>query len=357
MADHSIESTNHEAPSHHSALRRFWPHWLPRPTIVFGALILVALVFLLIRARHDLATVVDHLTLRKIPWLGVAVAAEAVSFFCYSEVQRRLLRTGGARLRLHAMFGLAVAATGLTNLVPGGTAPASGWLVGQYRKRGIPMPLAMWAVLAGGFAATMSVLLLLVVGAAIAGLIGLWVALGCALLLALATAGAVTAAAHLEEVEHWVDRHGRLPGQVALKKVVAKVADVAQFRSGVSAGTKVLALSLGNWSLDVVCLITSFALLNEPVPWKGVLFAYAAAQVAGSLAPVPGGIGFVEGGMLGAFALTGTPPGTAFVPIIVYRLITCWGVAGIGSIAIYAMTRRDPKLADLKGKAAELSRR
>jgi hypothetical protein len=119
----------------------------------------------------------------------------------------------------------------------------------------------------------------------------------------------------------------------------------------------VLALSLGNWSLDVVCLITSFALLNEPVPWKGVLFAYAAAQVAGSLAPVPGGIGFVEGGMLGAFALTGTPPGTAFVPIIVYRLITCWGVAGIGSIAIYAMTRRDPKLADLKGKAAELSRR
>jgi len=36
---------------------------------------------------------------------------------------------------------------------------------GQYRRRAVPMPLALWSVLAGGFAATVSILLLLLVGA------------------------------------------------------------------------------------------------------------------------------------------------------------------------------------------------
>jgi uncharacterized membrane protein YbhN (UPF0104 family) len=57
-------------------------------------------------------------------------------------------------------------------------------------------------------------------------------------------------------------------------------------------------------------------------PGEPSLFAYAFAQIAGSLAPVPGGIGFVEGGMVGAFALAGTPVGDALLATILYRLIT-----------------------------------
>lgn len=54
-----------------------------------------------------------------------------------------------------------------------------------------------------------------------------------------------------------------------------------------------------------------FGLAGLAVPWRGLLFAYAAGQLAGRVVPLPGGIGGVEGGMLGALTLTGTPPAAA----------------------------------------------
>jgi uncharacterized protein (TIRG00374 family) len=90
----------------------------------------------------------------------------------------------------------------------------------------------------------------------------------------------------------------------------------------------------------VACLIAAFPLLNLPVPWRTVLFAYALAQIAGSLAPVPGGIGFVEGGMVGAFALAGTPVGDALLATILYRLITSLGMAGLGSLMLWHLSRK-----------------
>jgi putative heme transporter len=335
---------------------RRWPRWLPPPKILFGGLILVALVVLAIRVRGDFANAYRHLTVRRLPWLAAAVGAEVLSFLCYSTVQRRLLWAGGAKLQRRTMVGLAVAATGLTNLVPGGTAPASGWLVSQYRRHGIPMPLALWAVLAGGFTATVSVLALLLAGSAVAGLIGVWVTLGCALLLVGGTAGLVAAVHHLPAVDTWLRRHCRVPGVPVLQRAIDRTAKVMQFRTTVSGGAQVFLLSLGNWGLDVVCLISAFAVLNLPVPWRAVLFAYAAAQVAGSLAPVPGGIGFVEGGMIGAFALAGTPAGNAIVATVIYRLITCWGVAGVGSLALLIVNHRTPEEAQLHGEAAAIAR-
>jgi hypothetical protein len=329
--------------------------WLPHPKLFFAGLILVALVFLAFRVRGDFASAFRHLSVRRLPWLAAAIGAEVLSFLCYAAVQRGLLFAGGARLRRRTMLGLAVAATGLTNLVPGGTAPASGWLVSQYRRHGIPMPLALWAVIAGGFTATVSMLLLLLSGAAIARLIGLWATVGCAVALVAGTAGLVWCVHHLSSVDAWLRRHCRIPGVPLVQRLVDRAAGVMQFRATVPGGAQVFALSLGNWGLDVVCLITAFALLNLPVPWRAVLFAYSAAQIAGSLAPVPGGIGFVEGGMIGAFALAGTPTGNAIVATVIYRLITSWGVAGVGSLALLVVNHRDPEEAQLHGDAAAMA--
>jgi putative heme transporter len=323
--------------------QRRWPRWLPSPRVVLALILLAGLVVILLQARsakHEALAAVNHLSWSRLPWLALAVGAEAVSFLCYALVQRRLLRAGGARLSRRTMVALAVAATGLTNLVPGGTAPASGWLVGQYRRRGVPMPLALWAVLAGGFAATVSVLALLLVGAAIAGLVG-WVgAVGCGLAL-IAGATAIVAGVHrLPAVEGWLRRHRLRYGAQFVDKVMARTSPVAEFRTTVAGGSQVFALSLANWAMDILCLLASFALLGLPIPWSAVVFAYATAQVAGSLAPVPGGIGFVEGGMVGAFALAGTPVGNALVATIVYRVITCWAVAALGSLMLVVITHR-----------------
>lgn len=336
--------------------RRRWPRWLPSPKLLLAAALLAALIVVLWRARGDFDTAFHHLSLDRLPWLAAAVAAEVASFVCYSQVQRRLLLAGGARLGHRRMLTLAVAATGLTNLVPGGTAPASGWLVSQYRRHGIPMPLALWAVLAGGVAATISVLTLLALGAGIAGLVPVWGTVLCLAGLAGFTAASVVCTHHLPALDAWLQRHCSVPAVPLAQRLAARLSGVVRFRATVPGGTQVFALSLGNWGLDVVCLIASFALLDLPVPWRAVLFAYAAAQVAGSLAPVPGGIGFVEGGMIGAFALAGTPAGSAVVATIVYRVITCWAVAGVGSLTLMVVSRRQARRVELHGEAAALER-
>jgi putative heme transporter len=325
--------------------------------VLFSVLVAGAFAFLGYHVRTDFETAFDHLSVARLPWLAAAIGAEIASFTCYAMVQRRLLHSGGARITLRSMLGLAVAATGLTNLVPGGTAPASGWLVNQYRRRGIPMPLALWSVLVGGFAAAISILILLLAGAAVAGLIGPWATLGCAALMTVVVAALVVSVRNLPAVDRRLERHGHLPGSKILKKALDQVSKVTRFRTSVPGGVEVLVVSLANWGLDTICLIAAFEVLGFGVPWRAVLFAYATAQVAGSLAPLPGGIGFVEGGMTGAFALAGSPTGDAFVATLVYRLVTCWGVAAVGSVTLLVLNSRRPRQVKLHGEALALRRR
>ena len=319
------------------------PKWLPSPRVLIGLVILVAVLLLAFHARsisHETVTVVRHFKVTRLPWLLVAFAAEGLSFLCYAFVQHGLLVEGGARIPRRDMVSLAIAATGLTNLLPGGTAPSSGWLVAQYRKRDIPMPLALWAVLAGGVAATVSVLLLTLVGASIAGLLPpVWIVL-CSLILVAGTIGFLAGVRHLDAIDRWFRSHHHGRSDQLVQRVSKRIGDASKFRAPPALGARVLLLSVGNWGLDVACLIAAFPLLNLGVPWRTVLFAYAFAQIAGSLAPVPGGIGFVEGGMVGAFALAGTPVGGALLATILYRLITSVGMAGVGSIMLWHLSRK-----------------
>ena len=93
---------------------------------------------------------------------------------------------------------------------------------------------------------------------------------------------------------------------------------------------------------DAGVLAACFGLAGLPVPWRGLLFAYAAGQLAGRLVPLPGGIGGVEGGMLGALTLTGTPPAAAAAAVIVYRVAGCWAVGAAGTAVAAALARRSP---------------
>jgi uncharacterized membrane protein YbhN (UPF0104 family) len=339
--------------------RRRWPKWLPPPKVLLVIVVVAAFGLLLYRIRGDLDTAVHRIRLSGLVWLPAAFAAEGVSFLAYALVQRRLLAAGGAHMSRRTVASLTVAATGISNLVPGGTAPSSGWLVTQYRRHGVPMSLALWAVLAGGFTAGISVLFLCLVGAAVAGLLAPAPFVGLLALLVGAAVAGVVIVHRLDAVKAWLERERRrpLPGVRLARRAIRHAGDVAHFRATLPGGAQVYVLSLVNWGLDVVVLATGFAVLALPVPWRALLFAYAAAQVAGSLAPVPGGIGFVEGGMIGALTLSGTPAGDAVLATVVYRLVTTLGMAGIGSLALVVVHRRRPTQVRLTGTAAALARR
>jgi uncharacterized protein (TIRG00374 family) len=59
----------------------------------------------------------------------------------------------------------------------------------------------------------------------------------------------------------------------------------------------------------------------------------------GNLLPLPGGVGGVEGGMIGAFAAFGQPASVALVAVLAYRLVSFWLPTVVGAPAYLALRR------------------
>ena len=275
----------------------------------------------------------------RMPWLGAAAAAEALSLACSAAAQHHLLAVGGVRFPKRAMAGLALASAGLGRLMPAGPVSATAWLTGQYRRRGAHGTLGLWAVLSGGFAASVTLLTLLLAGAAIAGLGSPALLAAAAVILTAGSAGFIGAAHHLDALTGWLLR--RHPGTRAARRLAA-AASLWQLRAGYRRGTAVLLFASLKWLTETIVLAASFQLAGQPIPWHGLLLAYAASQLAGSLIPLPGGLGSVEGGLIGALTLTGTSLGAAAVTAVIYRVLCYWTVGAAGTCALAVMRRRLP---------------
>jgi uncharacterized protein (TIRG00374 family) len=86
------------------------------------------------------------------------------------------------------------------------------------------------------------------------------------------------------------------------------------------------------WGFDIAVLGLSLRAFGSVVAVAVLVMGYFLGTL-GSLLPLPGGIGGVEGGMIGAFAAFGVPGGRAVVGVLAYRAISFWlptlpGVAG-----------------------------
>jgi uncharacterized membrane protein YbhN (UPF0104 family) len=316
----------------------------PRPRwklVLAGALAAGVAALIVLRipgAAADVRAASARVDGRRLPWLGAALAAEALSLGGSAAAQRRLLAAVGTRLPCWAMFGLALASAGLSSLIPAGQLPATAWLTGQYRRRGAPGALGLWAVVADGFAASVTILALLLTGAAAAGLGSPVLLTAAAVVLIAGSAGFVAAAHRADAVTGWLRAH--YPHAHRTRWLAGAAARLSGPRPGYRDGTAVLLLSSMSWLAGAVVLAAAFELAGLAIPWRGLLFAYAASQVGG-LVPLPGGLGGVEGGLLGALALAGAPLTAALATaVIVYRVVGYWAVILAGAVAAAAMTSR-----------------
>jgi uncharacterized protein (TIRG00374 family) len=66
--------------------------------------------------------------------------------------------------------------------------------------------------------------------------------------------------------------------------------------------------------------------------------AYFLGQL-GNLLPLPGGVGGVEGGMIGAFIAFGTPASLAVLGVLAYRAISFWLPTLPGGLAYWRLRR------------------
>jgi putative heme transporter len=90
------------------------------------------------------------------------------------------------------------------------------------------------------------------------------------------------------------------------------------------------------WGFDIAVLGLCFRAFGSSLPVAVLIMGYFLGTL-GSLLPLPGGIGGVEGGMIGAFAAFGVPGGRAVVGVLAYRAISFWlptlpGIAGYLSL-------------------------
>ena len=99
----------------------------------------------------------------------------------------------------------------------------------------------------------------------------------------------------------------------------------------------------GYMLFDVAMLGVCFAAFGHDVPPAGVLLvAYIIGQL-GSLIPIPGGIGGVDGGLIGTLVLYGVDAGDAAVAVIAYRglLLTIPAALGLPALAVLRRRLRD----------------
>jgi uncharacterized membrane protein YbhN (UPF0104 family) len=96
--------------------------------------------------------------------------------------------------------------------------------------------------------------------------------------------------------------------------------------------------SLGTVAFDLAVLGVCFRAFGGSPPIGVLVLGYLIGQLGGNL-PIPGGLGGIEGGLVGTFALYHQPVAQATAAVLVYHAISLWVPALLGSAALVKLRR------------------
>jgi uncharacterized membrane protein YbhN (UPF0104 family) len=97
--------------------------------------------------------------------------------------------------------------------------------------------------------------------------------------------------------------------------------------------------AVGYWLFDNLVLYACLAAFGHAPSFWVVAMAYLVGMLANSV-PVPGGFVAVEGGLVGMLLLFGTRPAAVVIgAVVIYRAISLWVPAVIGSVAFLSLRR------------------
>jgi uncharacterized protein (TIRG00374 family) len=96
--------------------------------------------------------------------------------------------------------------------------------------------------------------------------------------------------------------------------------------------------SVAYWAFNICVLWASFRAFGEAPPWPVIVQAYFVGML-GNLLPLPGGVGGVDGGMIGALLAFGVDGGLAVVAVLTYRAFAFWLPTIPGAIAFFQLRR------------------
>lgn len=324
---------------------RAWP-WIK----YFGGIALAALALWTVAGRRgELAGTSHYLAHLRRPWIVVAAALEFGSYLAFALVQRRLLRAGGVDMSVGRATAVTLASTAIANSMPAGPLVSLVYAFRQYRRRGADSALAGWTLGALFVCASVTLAVVAAAGVAIAGaegagldLIGVTVgvllaalALGVLFVQRRAIVWVVTAIIGAgKRWLHWP----RGDSAERVDSIVVRLTTVTLTGRGLA---EVAGWGVANWILDCACLALSFVALGVGVPWKGLLLAYGAAQLAANLPITPGGLGVVEGSLTITLVAFGASEPSTVAVVLLYRIMSFWILLPVGWVTWAVATLAD----------------
>jgi hypothetical protein len=270
------------------------------------------------------------------------VIAEIASYFCFAAMQFDLLRAGHLRAPWRPLVKLTFASQAITNSLPIGNAVSSVYGFRWFRRFGADNTLAVWALAGTLVAAVVSLSLVAILGLGVAAqegasldlvpvLVGTFVVM-------LGLGSLFVYERPLHAVLFWALKlsvfvSGRPRGDtvVLIDRITAWMTAVRLNWTEIG---RIISWGALNWLLDCACFAMMFLAIGAPIPWKGLLLAYGAGQLAASLPITPGGLGVVEGSITLALVAFGGPEVSTTYAVLLYRILSFWMILVIGWLFI-----------------------
>jgi uncharacterized membrane protein YbhN (UPF0104 family) len=107
-----------------------------------------------------------------------------------------------------------------------------------------------------------------------------------------------------------------------------------------------------NTGFDYLALLAALQAVGASPRPSLVLLAYASAELLALVPFTPGGLGFVEAGLVGTLTLAGVPGRDAVAATLLYRLVSYWLPLPAGAIGYVLFRRRYGGLRDLRTESS-----
>ncbi len=308
---HPESSDTHEIPNELDTGRL-----IRRGLVVVVAIVVLVLIALL---APGLGSVREILERASPGWIALAILLEVLSSLSYVAMFRPAFCP---RMSWRSTFEISLSEIAVGSIVP--ASGAGGVALGAWILTRSGMPVAT--------VARRSVAFLLIkssvnfVAVAIIGIL-LWLGVGPDLSPALTILGTAIAVGILVGVPIAARALGKA-GARGGKKVRAVATAVYD---GVGEAGRLLKQrdplliggAIGYWLFDNLVLLATFHAFGLSPPLIIVLMAYLCGQIGGIL-PLPGGIGGIDGGLIGTLIVYGIPVAEATAAVLAYRVVLFW---------------------------------
>ncbi len=343
-----------QRPSHEEVLR---VRLSGRRMLLFGTFVLAALAFLyfVLPQLGGVKHTWDRLNEGDAWWIAVAVIVEVVSMASYVAIFQGVHVPKGSPIRWRHSYQITMAGLAATRLFAAGGAGGVAVTAWSLRRSGMEsreVAQRMIAFLVLLYGVYMAALVVCGVGLytgvfpgphpfAITVVPGILGAVGLVAILALAFVP--------RDLEQRLQQLERRRESRIGRRAVHLLGRFATATAATSDGARFALQKLRHpewalfgvltwWGFNVAVLYATFRAFGEAPPVAVLVQAYFVGMLA-NLLPLPGGIGGVDGGMIGALVAFGVGGGLALIAVLVYRLLAFWLPSVPGVIAYFQLRR------------------